>query len=448
MMKSVCFLMSCVIIMGTQAFGAGLALYEHSSRAVALGGAFVAQADDPSALYYNPAGITSLDGIQVMAGCSIITPYLTITDTGGKSEDAVTNTFLPPHLYVTYKLNDRFSFGLGMFSPFGLATEFDENWEGRYNSYLASLNSVNMNPNIAVKIIDSLSVAMGCSVQYMTVKFKQKIRPADVIRANESNIKMGIAQSYGLDPDSVEADQAYQVNFLNNAAALGDINQELEGDHIDMGFNIAVHYQPADRLSFGITYRSPIDQDLDGDAYYDNVSDIPGVFNFSDVFYNASCSAKLSLPDFLTMGAAYKATENLTLEADAWLTRWSRYKNLPLFIGNGLGDRTEQKNYDDTWSFRLGAEYKFSDTWTGRLGYAYDPSPVPDETVDYMLPDSDRHLFSIGTGFRYGKFAADACFLYMTAEDRHIDARPENYIFEGDSELSAIFFGLTFSYNF
>jgi long-chain fatty acid transport protein len=119
-----------------------------------------------------------------------------------------------------------------------------------------------------------------------------------------------------------------------------------------------------------------------------------------------------------------------------------------LVIGNSLGDRTEVKDYDDTWSFRLGAEYKFSDTWAGRLGYAYDPSPVPDETIDYMLPDSDRHLFSIGMGFRYKKFASDACFLYMNAEERHIDARPENYISEGDSELSAMLIGLTFSYAF
>lgn len=448
MIKSMFVAMVCAIIMSTQAFGAGFALYEHSSRGVALGGAFVAQADDPSALYYNPAGITSLDGIRMMAGFSAIIPDISITNPSGNNDDIEKNVFFPPHLYVTYKLNDRFSFGLGVFSPFGLSTEFDENWDGRYNSYLATIETVNVNPNIAVKVSDSLSVALGCSIQHVDVEFKQKIRPADVIRASESNIKMGIAQSYGLDPDSAQVDMAYKTNFLKGAAALGDIDQKIEGDHIDMGFNIAVHYQPTDRLSFGVTYRSGIDQDLDGKAYYDNVSEIPGVFNFSDVFYNASGSGKLALPDFFTMGVAYKVTENLILEADAWRTGWSSYKDLPLVIENGLGDRTQQKDYDDVWTFRFGAEYKISDTWTARLGYVYDQSPIPDETIDYSLPSNDRHLFNSGLGFRYKNFVTDAYFTYLIAKDRHIDARPEDYILEGDVEGSALLMGLSFSYEF
>src|SRR5512135_306645 len=131
-----------VLFLSTSAFGAGFALYEGSARGNVLGAGLVASADDPSALFYNPAGITQLKGKQAMIGFTAITPMISVeTQNGARSDDFKRNWYFPPHAYYTQQINDKWWGGLGLFSRFGLGTEFDSNWPGRYNSYFAEIQT-------------------------------------------------------------------------------------------------------------------------------------------------------------------------------------------------------------------------------------------------------------------------------------------------------------------
>lgn len=437
-----------IISMCPQAFGAGFALYEHGARGVSLGGAIVARADDPSAIFYNPAGITQLEGTWVMAGVSAIIPKLKIVNASGREEETKDREFFPPHIYFTKQLDKNYWLGVGIFSPFGLGTEFDSHWSGRYNSYNASLETLVFNPNLMFKASDTLSVAFGLSLQWAEAEIQQKINPAYVIMGKENEIKMGIAQSTGYSQDSDNVDLIYKTKFLNASTALGDIDQRIKGDNTSTGFNIALHYKPSDRLSFGITYRSGITQKLDGNAYYQNVKDMPDVFNFSDYFYNAKGRAELRMPDFLFIGAAYKIRPGTTIEADAWQTGWSSYNELPLYFQNGLGNQIQPKHYSDVWSFRLGLEHKYNEKWTARLGYVYDQSPIPDNTIDFMLPSNDRQLYNAGVGFIYNKYYIDLFYSYLLVKDRHINERPKDMVLEGDTKGDSHIMGVTISYKF
>lgn len=159
--------------------GAGFALYEGSARGNALGGATVGRADDPSALFFNPAGVTQLPGTQVMAGATFIMPKTDVTTQAYSGAPGVTTTsesnVAPPHLYLTYQATDRVWLGLGVFSPFGLGTEFNSSWPGRYNSYNAVIQTMTINPNIAFKLNDRLSMAIGLDFMYFKLKLEQMV---------------------------------------------------------------------------------------------------------------------------------------------------------------------------------------------------------------------------------------------------------------------------------
>ncbi|HOW96889.1 MAG TPA: outer membrane protein transport protein, partial [Kiritimatiellia bacterium] len=161
-------------------FGAGFALYEGSARGNALGGAMAGSADDASALYCNPAGITQLEGVQVMGGMTLIAPstkVTTMTPAGSVTTETEENLWIPPHLYATWEASDRVWLGFGMYSRFGLGTEFDENWPGRYNSYYARIRSIELNPNIAYKVNDKFSIAAGLNATWFELKLEQAISP-------------------------------------------------------------------------------------------------------------------------------------------------------------------------------------------------------------------------------------------------------------------------------
>ena len=159
-------------------YGAGFGLYEGSARGNALGGTMVGRADDPSAIYYNPAGITQLSGLQVMGGATIIRPSTevkTTTPLGSVSTSTKDNNWIPPHLYGTYQFSDDVWAGLGLFSRFGLGTEFPSDWPGRYNSYDAEIRTLTLNPDIALKLHDKMSVAAGLSATWLDLILKQKM---------------------------------------------------------------------------------------------------------------------------------------------------------------------------------------------------------------------------------------------------------------------------------
>jgi long-chain fatty acid transport protein len=395
--------------------GAGFALYEGSARANAMGGAMVGKADDPSAIFYNPAGITQLPGTQFMTGGTAIIPRTkvkTSNDPLSRREQTTPteeNVWLPPHVYLTHQLTDQFYLGVGLFSLFGLGTEFDPNWPGRFNSYKAVIQTLNFNPNIAFKINDQLSIAAGFNVMWFDLELRNKI-----------------------------------LLGFNQQGRTIETDQRLEGDSFGYGGNVAIHYRPCQWASLGVSYRSRMDQDVEGRAKFD------GFLNDTDA------DGSITLPDEVYMGLAIYPMPKLSLEVGAIWTNWSTFDKLVIDYDEPLAGRTSrverEKKWEDTWRIFFGAEYKVNDMLDLRFGYVYDQEPSPDEHVDYLVPANDRHLFSFGPGIHWRGWTLDLSYTYLMVADRTVDSNGR-FFTEGvlDSEFEgghAHLIGLSVSHKF
>jgi long-chain fatty acid transport protein len=359
-----------------------------------MAGTMIGRADDPSAVAYNPAGITQLEGIQTMVGLSVVAPGGKI-DTPGETTKIKSNYWIPPHAYLTYQMTDQAWLGLGLYTRFGLGTEFDKDWPGRYNNQFTRVRSLSFNPNIAYKITDTLSLAIGAEVMWF-----------DLYREN-----------------AVDVSQAQLRDF--------DVDAKLDGDSYGFGGNIALHYKPSDMWAFGLTYKSRVKQSVSGDAKFKN-SPVPGV-----LFENTSAKGDITLPDSFSAGFMFRPYEKLTLEANAIYTLWSTYDELKIKFGDPLvpglpGSDVSQidKKWNDVWRFQLGAEYNLNQLIDLRLGYVYDQIPDRDKYADYMTPTNDRHIITTGVGFSWEKLTLDISYSYLWFANRKIDARPDDKILD------------------
>jgi long-chain fatty acid transport protein len=401
--------------------GSGFALFEGSARGNALGGALVGRADDPSALFYNPAGITQLPGLQVMAGATFVMPTTDVTTTNPQGVSTTTstkaNTWVPPHLYATYQATDRVWLGLGIFSPFGLGTEFPENWPGASNNYKAIIQTVNINPNIAFKINDKLSFALGVDLMWMDLDIKHALPVGN-------NIAGGVA---------------------------------LQGSSLGMGLNVAVHGKPYDWLRLGLSYRSQVSQNVNGDALYTKTPYYyQAGLGIRGAFQNTNASGSVTLPDELFLGAAMYPTKDLSFEVGLIWTRWSTYNSLAIQFGvppSGVGSSTVtyRKDWQDVVRPFLGVEYKTTDWLDLRAGFAYDQEAINKNYVDYLVPANDRFLFSFGPGFRWQNWTLDISYTYLYIVDRtDIKARgtPDYVLPSSFSNGHANMIGCSLGYKF
>lgn len=404
----------CLILLMVSKKGeaAGFGIYEWSARGNALGGAMVARADDPSAVAFNPAGMVQLEGTQMMFGFTAIAPNAdmkgnNLPPTEDPTWSTVDSIWFPPYFYYTRQVNDNQWFGIGLFTRFGLGTEFDPDWFGRYNSYKAEIASVSVNPSWAWKVNEKFSVGVGIEAMYFGIGLKKKI-------PNPS------AQN-PFDPE---------VAF----------DSELEGDSFGWGWNMGFLYKASDTVNFALTYRSRVEQEVEGDF---------------DLFLpdgkkigQKGASGQITLPDLLVAGVAFKPTEKLSVEIDAVLTRWSTYDRLTINFDDDTSV-TSPKNWNDTWRYQLGIEYALSENLDLRVGYIIDPSPIPDETVDYIAPTNDRKLYSVGLGYRKGDWTYDFAYTYLDIKPRDIVGRPADFVYDsrqdnGDAHL----FGVSLSRKF
>lgn len=410
-----------VLFLSTSAFGAGFALYEGSARGNVLGAGLTATADDASAIFYNPAGITQLKGMQAMAGATFIYPQTDIYMPSAGMYHSTDNWWIPPHAFITSQLNDKWWAGFGLFSRFGLGTQFDPSWAGRYNSYYARIRSVELNPNIAYKVNDKFSIGGGFNVMWFDLKLEQKISPT----------------TFGA------------------PAVLGDANSKLTGDAWGWGINVAMHYKPAEDWLLGVSYRSRVSQRIDeGEADFTKPAAWAAIGPVNDLLLrDTKVSGALHLPDMVFAGIAWKATPTVTLGGGVIWTRWSSYDKLQITyelpIAPGVGTVTKTKNWEDTYRFMVGGEWKFMPNWRASLGYAYDQSPIQDQYADYLVPANDRNMFSAGLGFDYGKWTTDFSYTLILINERKIPARPADGVLESEFKNGiAHLFGISLGYKF
>jgi len=390
------------------AWGAGFALYEFSARGNALGGTMVGRADDPSAIAFNPAGITQIPGTSYMIGASFIMPRGTLTETSsGTAVGLKEHTFIPPHIYYTKQMSETTWFGIGVLSRFGLGTDYPEDWFGRYNSYYSSIESVSINPNFAWKASDSLSLSVGVEAMWFEYDAKKKVDGTG-----------------GKNPQPAT-----------------DVDAHLLGDDIGYGWNFGLLWKASEQTKVGFHYRSTVEQNISGTATFTYPS---GAKAYSPAH------GTIILPDMYMLGINHSLNKKMNVEIGAIYSRWSTYDSLDLTYDNypGVGRRTVStpKNYKNVWRYQIGLEWETSPEWTWRVGYVYDQSPVPDDTIDYQLPMSDRNIFSIGVGYTKGNKTWDVSYSYLLADDRDITGRAGTGVVNSStSDMDTNIFAISYS---
>ena len=386
------------------ALGGGFQLNEHGARAMAQGGAFAARADDPSAIYFNPAGL-GFQGSSVYLGTTFIMPQVTFygpTDISITKETKMVNqTFTPINIYGTYELNDNIHLGIGVNNPYGLGTEWPAHWVGETKTQKTDLTSYFITPTIAYKIDDQLSV--GAGLNYVTGKVTMKI--------------------------------ATPIPF---DAPLPIVNLDLSATGV--GFNAGLIYKFIPELSLGLSYRSSVKLDANGTAKFDpNYTVLP--------LPNGDASASITLPATGYAGLACKVMKNLEVEADYQYVGWSSYKELAIiFKADPTKNKVMTKNYHDTYILRIGAEYTMNKIQF-RAGYLYDHSPVSTEYVDPMLPDANRNGYNVGVGYKIcERWRVDAAYFFLKFDQRKAENTVIN--FDGTYNMTATLLGIDIGYTF
>ncbi|WP_164885252.1 OmpP1/FadL family transporter [Geovibrio thiophilus] len=380
-------------ILPSAAFASGFAINEQGAKALGMGGAFAAQADDPTAVYYNPAGITQLEGTQVSLGFSLIQPSTEFEgqyfggSVSGETED---KTFVIPNLYITTKINDRLSFGFGSFINFGLGMDWKDDWAGAYlvGGRNAEIATYTFNPVLAYRVTNDLSLAAGLVYQRMDVTIESMTTPAAL------------------------------------ASGIPSSPLKLEGDSDAWGWNVAAHYKLGKNWRFGLSYRPEMKHEVEGTSKTD--SPLAAVYEISGDF-----KADITLPAVTYVAAAW-SNGKWTFEFDGQYTQWSSYDELN---PEGLSDiGVKPKNWDDVWALRFGGQYKLNEMVDLRAGIIRDYSPIPDEWVDPMLPSGDRWLYTVGAGFHFGKsFDLDLAYNYLDDENRKFDNEAGNIVKNTDA---------------
>lgn len=353
------------------AHASGYAIFTQSASSLGQGAAVVSHTDSPSTIFFNPALMNKLDGTQVEIGTTLLFPEREFTsDATGRTYKTQDDVFYPSTFYVTHQINSVVSAGLGFFSPFGLGTDWGDTWEGRYISTKSEMETYNINPTVSVKVMPGLSLAAGVDIIFLNATFEKKI-----------NSGMGF-----------------------------DISQKFKGDGTGVGCNFGLLYDITKDISLGVGYRSEVKVDIDGDGSFD--PQVP-LFNLVD----ASGHTNVTLPQQIFAGVSYKGFERWVIEAGMRWEDWSSFRSLNVNLDSGL-DSSQPRNWKDTFAYNIGIQYKYNDTLTLRAGYLYGQNPVPDSTFDPIIPDSDTHLFSVGTGLKFGNLTVDLAYAYQLQEDR------------------------------
>ncbi len=416
------------------AFGAGFGLFEQGAKATAMGGAFAATADDPSAIFYNVAGIAQQRHTTFLAGGTGINFS---NEFNGDPNDAFTSgatgryrahTFVPPNAYFIMPIGSNITVGLGVFTPFGLRTNWEDPWLGRFVSRDANIKTVSVEPALAWQTSDG-RFAFGVGAEY---------RRARVVLSRNSSLPPG---TVNVNP--------FTGRFIDVASAY----LSSDWDHA-WGWNAGVLFKPSSTWRIGASYRAPMDIDFTGDVTITQISTgnaqldaliKPGLPPSQPV------TTTLNFPSIANIGIATTAIPNWDLEFDVVHTGWSRFKELDInFVTTPKDSLIRHENWDNANSYRFGANRTVNANWDVRFGLLYDQTPQPTENVSPLLPDSDREGASFGVGWHNGPWMIDATEFALHFKKRGTQgiSNPQEINFNGTYRTDANLVSLNLGYRF
>lgn len=352
---------------GVQAAAFGLIEQSGSGMGNAYAGA-AATAEDASTVFFNPAGMSRLDGSQAAIAAHVINVSAKFSGTGslpanmsaatlGGTGGNAGGTAVVPNLYAVMPFGDRMHFGLGVNVPFGLTTEYDDDWLGRFQGIKSELMSLNVNPSISYKLSDAVSIGGGINYQ-------------------KTDVTLTSAVVLGLNTEG---------------------RTKLEAEDDGWGWNVGVLFQAGPATRVGLSYRSAIEYDLEGDVTTTFGGAVVGGAS-------GPAKAEVTFPDTFSASMVHAVNDRLELLGDVSFTRWSELDEVRVVnTTNGTLREVFVFDFDDSWRVSVGANYKYSDTWTLKAGVAYDQTPVKNaSTRTVRLPDQDRTWLALGAQRKVG----------------------------------------------
>jgi len=358
----------------------GVAVNEQSASSMGTGFAGrSSSAQDASTVFGNPAGMSKIERTQISGGAAIIDARTDISDvqspaSGTNDGDMVPFTAIPFGYYVT-PVNENWHFGLGVYVPFGVISDYEESFQGRYHGLESEVQVITVQPTVSYRINQKVSVGFGPTINRIE-------------------------------------------GTLTRAVAFGptDANVDIQGDDVAYGFNVGVLADLTERLALGLTYHSKVDYSLEGETQF---SGFPIPVNGE---YDATLD--VTTPESIDLSLTYQHNDYWTLYAGATWTRWSQFDQLNIENPDAqapFDNVQEGLDWSDTVAYGLGAAYQVTPTVVLRTGLAFDPSPTNDADRTVRIPVSDRTVFSVGAGWQAtDSLTLDVAYAYLHEDEGHV----------------------------
>jgi len=379
-------------------YASGFALIEQNASG--LGNAYAgaaAAAEDASTIFFNPAGMTKLPGRQAVGVLHAIVPSAKFTNTGstaagggfalgGNGGDAGDLAFVP-NAYLSWQVNPQWFVGVGLSAPFGLATEYDADWVGRFHAIKSEIKTININPSAAYKVNDSLSLGLGVNWQRAEAEITKAVNYTAVAAAT-GNAALIAAVGAG------------------NAGS-----NKIEADDDAWGFNVGLMFSPSPNTNIGLSYRSEMKYTLSGSAaFFSRPAALNAALGASAALAaqigDSPVTADLKLPASYSLAVKQQINPKWDVLFDLTRTQWSSIPSLDIIRNSGATLESVPFNWENTWRVGLGFNYRHDPSWIFRFGVAYDESPVPDTFRIPRVPDEDRTWIAFGVQYTISKAGA------------------------------------------
>lgn len=401
----------------------GYGVYEHGTCAMARAGTAVASpCNDGSTIFFNPAGLALATQQMISGGVTLIAPSGNFeNEITGQKTDMNDRVYPVPHFYYQRRINDRFAAGLGLFVPYGLETDWPEDFEGRFLGYKSLVQGFYLQPTLAAKLTDRIMVGGGLDITYLRVGLHQHIDLSTV----------------ALPPPAPPG-----ATFANLGIQTGTdfANADLEGHAWNFGMNLGILVQATDKLSFGFKFLSRQKVEInDAEVTFTQIATndtlangnpfgVPAGVTLDQVlaprFLDDSLlgdqggSTTLRLPEQYVVGVAYQLTPQFKLLFDYQHVNWKVFDQLVINFERA-GTRTIVENYHGSDGFRLGGEFAWRPSTTFRAGFLTHTEAAPDQTVTPNLPEGPRSELTLGVGTRLSNsLHLDLAYQYIDQADR------------------------------
>lgn len=386
--------------------------------------------EDATIVFGNPAGMSFLDRAQISVGGTYLNVDSELSNVeanrklgapgsqvtvgeipGGNEGDMVPGTAIP-YAFYAHPVNDKLAFGFGVYAPFGSKTDYEDDFQGRYFGDYTEVTVISAQPTVSYRFNDQWSVGAGITYNQVEGELRRQL-PSE-------------------------------ATFNPNA----DIDSRVDGEDEAWGYNLGVIYQPVPETTLGLTYRSKVDYELEGD--------FSATAPAGNVVRSSAANLDLTTPETVNFSLTQQMTDRLKLMFGASWVRWSQFEEIRVVDDQGGLITNEEQNYSNAWAFATGGEYQLTPTLALRAGVTLDMTPTNDDDRSVRIPSDDRRIFSLGAGWTpTDDVTIDVAYSYLSERGTFVEQDRQDLLngaggatYSADYKNEAHGFGAQLTYRF